>query len=137
LSVTQRDLTLSFLERFGPDKIILALDVRMQDKVPLLAIKGWLETTPLSLWELLKWYPSQVQILCTDISKDGMEKGPSFELYRELLARHGGGLIQASGGITTLDDLLDLKNLGLGSAVVGKAIYQGRFKVSEGIECLK
>jgi len=136
LSVLDSDLTKRFLTRFGVDKITLALDFRLMDSLPILAIKGWQETTRLNLWDVLARFPSQVEILCTDIAKDGMGQGPSMAFYQELVKKHQGARVQASGGITTLDDLRSLDALGLGSAIVGKAVYQGQISLREAVSCL-
>ena len=137
LSVTNSSLTKAFFERFGVERFVIALDFHIQKSIPLLAIKGWQQQTNISLWDTVKEYSSKTILLCTDISRDGMGEGPSFDFYRELCTKWQGELIQASGGITTYKDIKDLKELGLGSAIVGKAFYQGKMSVDGAIECLK
>ncbi len=136
LSILDSDLTQSFISKFGFEKIVLALDFKLVDEVPMIAIKGWQETTPWTMWDILERFSDQVEILCTDISKDGMGLGPSIRFYQELVKRHACCRIQASGGITTLEDLYSLNALGIGSAIVGKAFYQGKLSVGEAVECL-
>lgn len=136
LSVLDSDLTQRFLSRYGHDKIVLALDFRLLGPLPMIAIKGWQEATLWSLWDILERFSDKVEVLCTDISKDGMGLGPSMDFYQELVKRHPSSRLQASGGITTLEDLRSLDALGFGSAIVGKAFYQGKISVREALACL-
>ncbi|MFA7048854.1 MAG: HisA/HisF-related TIM barrel protein, partial [Bacteroidales bacterium] len=69
-------------------------------------------------------------VICTDIDKDGMLEGPSYTLYREILAKTGVMLI-ASGGVSSMDDLLRLKEIGCEGAIIGKALYEGKIKLQE------
>ncbi|MEI8024999.1 MAG: 1-(5-phosphoribosyl)-5-[(5-phosphoribosylamino)methylideneamino] imidazole-4-carboxamide isomerase [Pseudomonadota bacterium] len=136
LALLDSDLTQSFISKYGFEKIVLALDFRLVGSLPMIAIKGWQEATPWSLWDVLERFSDQVEILCTDISKDGMGFGPSMGFYQDLVKRHAPNRIQASGGITTLEDLRSLNALGFGSAIVGKAFYQGKISLKETLECL-
>jgi phosphoribosylformimino-5-aminoimidazole carboxamide ribotide isomerase len=124
-----------FIARFGIEKIVLALDFRLQGALPLLALNGWQETSSLSFWDVLETYNSKVSILCTDISRDGMECGPAFSFYEEFCKRYDGDRMQASGGVNSLGDLKALKSMGIGSVIVGKALYRGTISLSEAIKC--
>lgn len=113
----------SWISLFGPDKIILAADV----KGNYVTTGGWTQTSTLTLAELVERYIEfgVEHVTCTDISKDGTLSGPSFEMYENLRLRFPTLKITASGGIRTMEDIHRLKNLGLHAAIVGKAFYEG------------
>lgn len=126
-----------WLKIFGPEKIVLALDVKLNaEKIPFLATEGWAKDSQVSLWALLEEYAAAgiQHILCTDISCDGTLQGPNIELYAECLDRYGALQFQASGGVASLVDLSALNQLGLAGAVVGKALYEKKFSLLEAIE---
>ena len=139
-SLTVRDPQLAFelLERFGPKSIVFALDVRLDAQgVPLLATAGWSENATVTLWDALARYvPAGLHtILCTDIGRDGMLVGPALELYRTTRERYPRLELLASGGVASLDDLRALKAMGADGAIVGKALYAGRFTLEEALAC--
>ncbi len=113
-----------WLQKYGNERIILGADVK-EEKV---AVSGWLETSDLSLLPFLRSYAEKgVQyVICTDIAKDGMLQGPSLDLYKKVLAETKELNLIASGGITTLKDLEELKVIGCEGAIIGKAIYEGK-----------
>ena len=90
------------------ERITLALDVNMVDGVPMVATAGWAETSGLSLWQVAELYPDARHLLVTDISRDGMMSGPNLELLTEAVQRLPHLAVQASGGISSLDDLRGL-----------------------------
>lgn len=137
LAIKSPSMVQDFIARLGLGKIVLALDFRLQDTLPMVALNGWQETSSLSFWDVLDSYNSKVTILCTDISRDGMESGPAFSFYEEFSKRYGGDRLQASGGVTSLADLQALKSMGIGSVIVGKALYRGTMLLSEAIKCSK
>jgi phosphoribosylformimino-5-aminoimidazole carboxamide ribotide isomerase len=117
-----------WLTDFGKDRITLALDVLpTADGDFDAALHGWVEGSGISLWDVLDYYPVGVaqRILVTDVSRDGMLMGPNMELMRALRQKRPDLEIQASGGVKSIDDLYDLKALGVHGAIVGKAIYEG------------
>ena len=119
----------SWLDEFGPDKIILGADVS-NGKI---AVSGWLERSDWSLKAFIAHY-AQIgirHVICTDVSKDGMLKGPSFELYQELVADFPALSIIASGGVSCYEDLELLKKTGVTGAIVGKAIYEGKLSPTQ------
>ena len=128
IAIQQPQLFISWLERFGSDKIILGADC-IERKI---ATQGWTETSSIDVLEYIQHYQKQgvERVICTDISKDGMLQGPSIELYTELLAKTKVQLI-ASGGVSTLLDLYNLKQLGCSGAIVGKAIYEGNITLKQ------
>ena len=117
-----------WLKDFGKDRITLALDVLpTTDGGFDAALHGWVEGSGISLWDVLDYYPVGVaqRILVTDVSRDGMLMGPNMELMRALQRKRPDLDIQASGGVRSVEDLYDLKALGVYGAIVGKAIYEG------------
>jgi len=111
------------------DRIVIAADFR-GDRI---AVSGWLEDSPLLLTDLITHYYEKGfrNFLCTDIERDGMMTGPSREKYKELMARFPGIFLIASGGIRSVQDLLDLRNDGVPAAIVGRALLQGSITPEE------
>lgn len=128
IAVKNRELFLEWMKKFGADKIILGADC-LNRKI---ATQGWLENSETDVVDFICDYQQKgIQyVICTDISKDGMLEGTSNDLYKEILEKTSVKLI-ASGGVTSLDDLIKLKDLGCEGAIVGKAIYEGRIKLNE------
>ncbi len=118
-----------WIDEFGADKIILSADVRDEQ----IAISGWTETSSLSIQDFIANYQTIgiTYVTCTDISKDGMLGGPNVDLYMKLLKQFSSLKLIASGGVSSLDDLKQLKAAGLFGAIVGKAIYEGRVSLTE------
>lgn len=129
VAVTDQDLFFSWLTQYGAEKIILGADVN--DKK--IAVSGWLETTELDVFDFVGEYLGKGvrQVLCTDISKDGMLEGTSMELYKELLTKFQDIDLIASGGITRIDELHTLDEIGASGAIIGKAIYEGKINLRE------
>lgn len=117
------ELFREWLVAFGA-KVILGADIR-DGKV---AVNGWLEDTRLGIEELIDLFAADGlgNVICTDISKDGMLQGPSFDLYRDLQQHYAAIDITVSGGISGMADIEKLEELGLRKVIVGKAIYEGR-----------
>ena len=128
IAVKNRELFLEWIKKYGPDKIILGADC-LNRKI---ATQGWLENSETDVVDFISDYQQKgIQyVICTDISKDGMLQGTSNELYREILEKTNIKLI-ASGGVSSMDDLIKLKELGCEGAIVGKAIYEGRIKLND------
>lgn len=128
IAVSDRKLFLSWLKEYGADRIILGADCKNRK----IATHGWLETTELDVVDYIKDYESKgiKTVVCTDIAKDGMLCGPSFELYTEIIARTTINLV-ASGGVSSIRDLELLKETGCEAAIVGKAIYEGNISLKE------
>ena len=130
LAVKQPDLVAAWLEEFA-DRITLSLDVRLIDGVPRVATAGWAEDSGLSLWDVAARFPQARHLLLTDIGRDGMLQGPNFGLLEEATRRLPHLAIQASGGVSSLDDLRRLRTAG---AIVGKALWEGRFTLAEALD---
>lgn len=133
LAVTRPDLVRGFLATFGAERITLSLDVRLIDQVPMVVTSGWTEDSRLSLWDVAALYPEARHLLLTDVGLDGMLSGPNFALLEEAGRRLPGAEIQASGGVASLDDL---KRLDCSGVIVGKALWEGRFSLSEALRAI-
>jgi phosphoribosylformimino-5-aminoimidazole carboxamide ribotide isomerase len=118
-----------WLLEFGVDKFIIGADVKDER----LAIKGWTETTDLSVFDLIDKYKLKgvKQFFCTDISKDGLLQGTGIELYKKILNQHPSIDLIASGGVSSLDDLLLLREAGCSGAIVGKALYEKKILLKD------
>ncbi len=119
----------SWIQRFGPDKIILGADVH-DEKI---AVAGWQETTSLDLLPFIESYVTQgiSKVICTDISKDGMLQGTSVDLYRKILSSFPSLYLIASGGVSSIDDIRLLQESNIPAVITGKAIYEGRISLSD------
>ena len=128
LAVKDRERMLAWLETWG-DRLILSADVRGK----LVAVAGWQEQTELEVVEFIQGYQTAGirTAVVTDIAKDGMLAGSSLGLYRELREALPELDLVASGGVTSLSELEELHALGLGGAIIGKAIYEGRIGLAE------
>lgn len=130
IAVKDREIFSSWLEKFGADKIILGADAK-DEKV---AVSGWLEESKEELVPFIQEYQKQgvSYVICTDISKDGMLEGPSFDLYSKILQSSEKGLkLIASGGISTYDELPKLAEIGCEGTIIGKAIYENRISMKQ------
>lgn len=139
-AITCIDEVKEWLALFGPEKIVLALDVKMDEwDQPILVTQGWQQSSRQTLWDLLDIYEntSLKYILCTDIGCDGTLKGSNVRLYQQCLQRYPNLLFQASGGVGTLSDLRLLNTLDLYGVIVGRALYENRFSFSEAINEVK
>ena len=134
LAVTAPDCVAAWLDEFGPDRISLAFDVRLIEGAAVVATSGWLESSGSTLWEVAGFYQQARNILVTDISRDGMMGGPNVALTDEIVRRMPRFAVQASGGVASLDDLFALKAAGAAGAIVGKALWEGRFGLREAID---
>jgi phosphoribosylformimino-5-aminoimidazole carboxamide ribotide isomerase len=134
LAVKQPDVTRALFDRFGGDRLTLALDVKLVDGVPLVATSGWTETSSLSLWDVAAGYPAARHLLVTDIGRDGMLAGPNVELVDQIVRRLPNHDVQASGGVSSLDDLRELKSAGAAGAIVGKALWEQRIDLKAAID---
>jgi len=126
-AVTQVDQVGAWLEHFGPERMTLAFDVRLDDSgIPRVATHGWQQQSTVSLWGALAHYPgSQLKhVLCTDVGRDGAMTGPNVALYREATQRHPQIEWQASGGIRNALDLHALNDAGAAAAISGKALLE-------------
>ncbi len=135
IAVKDRDTFTGWIETYGAGKIILGADA-LNEKI---AVSGWQEDSKEELIPFIQAYQKNgiVFVICTDISKDGMLEGPSFDLYQKILKQTGRGIdgsginLIASGGISTFDELPKLAELGCEGTIIGKAIYENRISLKQ------
>lgn len=127
-AVRDPERVLGWLQLFGAEQLVLALDVRTSGGEPELLTQGWQEASGVLLWPLLEHYVQHGlrHLLCTDIDCDGTLQGTNVSLYTEILRRHPELALQASGGIGSMEDVARLKDAGVPSAIVGRALLEGR-----------
>ncbi len=135
LAVREPEMFAEWLDKFGGEKMVLGADLK-NGKV---AIQGWLEESQMGAAELFNLFlPHGLKhIICTDISRDGMMCGSAVELYKSLMAEFPALNIIASGGISKMSDIEDLDREGVGSVIVGKALYEGGISLKELELCLQ
>lgn len=129
IAVREPETVKSWLQQYGPEKIIVGADFRGNN----IAISAWTEESNYALQDFIADYVQTGArlFICTDVSKDGKLQGPASETYRHLkLTLPEAGVI-ASGGVTTLDDLVALQEIGVKGAIIGKAIYEGTIQLKD------
>ena len=134
LAVGDPELVASWLTEFGPDRLTLALDVRVgADGTPMVATHGWTRASTLSLGAAIERFAAAglKHVLCTDIERDGALSGPNVTLYRDCVQRWPDIEFQASGGVRDASDLKALAAAGVTATVSGKALLEGRLKPEE------
>ena len=133
LAIDDPDAFAGMIDDVGPDRLTLALDVRVEDTVPWVATHGWSTGSGERLDDVLARFPQVRHLLVTDIARDGMLEGPNLALTRAIAEKFALIELQASGGVASLGDLADLHRVGAARAIVGKAIWERRFTVAEGV----
>ncbi|SNR15934.1 1-(5-phosphoribosyl)-5-[(5-phosphoribosylamino)methylideneamino]imidazole-4-carboxamide isomerase [Tenacibaculum jejuense] len=137
IAVKKPEVFESWIQKYGSDKIILGADFYPDDTGGKIAISGWQEESNLALLPFIQGYQEKgiSYVICTDISKDGMLQGPSFETYEEILSDQAESRAKlnliASGGISNFDELPKLAELGCEGVIIGKAIYENRISLKE------
>jgi phosphoribosylformimino-5-aminoimidazole carboxamide ribotide isomerase len=118
-----------WIKKFGADNFILSTDVKGNE----IKVSGWQEQTNVTIYDIIQQYePTGIQhITCTDISADGTLAGPNFALYKKLLKKFPNLKFNASGGVSSMEDLEKLKYLGVHGVIIGKAIYEGRITLAQ------
>lgn len=129
LAVKNRETFEEWIARFGAAVFMLGADV-FEEKI---AIGGWIEKTNIDVFDFIESYMHKgvTQLFCTDIQKDGKLEGPSLELYQKIIAKFPTLQLIASGGVSQLTDLEDLRSIGCSAAIVGKAIYENKISLAE------
>jgi len=138
LAIKQPELVLKWLGIYGGEKIVLALDIKIDKKGnKTLPTHGWIEDSGVNLEDLLGAYIDAgiKHILCTDISKDGTLTGSNVSLYAELCQNYPSIAWQASGGIGSLDDIKALIPTGVSGVILGRSLLEGKFTLAQAIEC--
>jgi len=129
IAVKNPEVFASWIEKFGGEKIILGADVK-DEKI---AVGGWIETTDIELMPFISNYLNKgiSKVVCTDISKDGMLTGPAIDLYKKMLEQEPSMYLIASGGVSSMQDIEALIENNVPAVITGKAIYEGKIKLSE------
>ena len=138
LAVAAPDTVIGWLDRFGRERITVALDARQDDTgIWRLPVHGWTQVADETLDDLLARHADAglAHLRCTDIARDGMLAGPTLTLYRRLCERHSGVRVQASGGIRDAADVAAARAAGCAGAVLGKALLEGRLSLAEALAC--
>jgi len=133
-ALTKADQVRSWLEHFGPDRIVLAFDVRLDAAAtPCVTTHAWRRQSTISLWEAVTGFVHcrLAHVLCTDVSRDGALSGPNIELYAEAVRRFPRISWQASGGVRDARDLHALAGCGARAAISGKALLEGLIPIEE------
>jgi phosphoribosylformimino-5-aminoimidazole carboxamide ribotide isomerase len=134
LAVSDPELVAAWLVEFGPERVTLAIDVRLdKEGIPLVATHGWTRSSTLTLAAAIERYAAAGlrHVLCTDIDRDGALAGPNTDLYRDSVARWPHIAFQASGGVRDAADLAALAATGVAATVAGKALLEGRLQPKE------
>lgn len=128
IAVKNRPLFAEWINTYGGVRIILGADCKDR----MIATDGWLEGSDTDVIDFIQSYEAQgiKEVISTDIAKDGMLGGPSLELYKDIMNKSNVKLI-ASGGVSSIKDIVDLKNIGCSGAIIGKAIYEGKVTLKE------
>ena len=129
IAVKSPEVFLNWIEKFGAEKIILGADAKNE----MIAVAGWLESTGADVFEFIShWYSKGIyKVISTDISRDGMLTGAATELYRKILRIVPDAYLIASGGISSMADIVELQEAGIPAVITGKAIYEGKISMDE------
>lgn len=129
MAVKDETLFSDWINTYGSDKFLLGADVK-DEKI---AINGWLKQTDIWIYDFISGYIEKgiKQLFCTDISKDGALQGPSLELYKNIIRKFPKLHFIASGGVSNINDIHQLEEIGCGGVIIGKAIYEGRIALKD------
>ncbi len=114
---------------YGAHKFIIGADVKDE----IICIKGWTETTEINVFDFVEKYKTKgvKQFFCTDISKDGLLEGPATDLYKKIINEHPSIDLIASGGVSSINDLMELREIGCKGVIIGKAIYENKISLND------
>lgn len=129
IAVKNPELFKKWLHQYGAEKIILGADA----KDNRIAVNGWKEESTQELLPFLEEYTKEGirKVLCTDISRDGMLQGPSIELYKQIMQQFPEMHLIASGGVSSIDDIIELQEAKIPAVVFGKALYEGKITMKD------
>jgi len=129
IAVKSPEIFMRWIEKFGAEKIILGADAKNE----MIAVAGWQESTGTDILTFINHWHSKgiLKIISTDISRDGMLQGAATELYKKILQSVPDAYLIASGGVSSMADILELQNAGIPAVITGKAIYENRISLEE------
>jgi phosphoribosylformimino-5-aminoimidazole carboxamide ribotide isomerase len=129
IAIKDEAMFTSWIEKFGSEKLILGADAKNE----MIAISGWQETTDVTVYDIIEKYVAKgiKYVISTDVAKDGLLQGPSFDLYEKIQQKFPDLKLIASGGVTVMDDLLRLKDMGVYGTILGKAFYEGNISLKD------
>ncbi|HEV7331022.1 MAG TPA: 1-(5-phosphoribosyl)-5-[(5-phosphoribosylamino)methylideneamino]imidazole-4-carboxamide isomerase [Flavisolibacter sp.] len=129
MAVKEKETFVQWLLKWGAEKFLLGADVKGEK----LTISGWLEQTEIWIYDFIEDYIQKgvQQVFCTDVSKDGALEGPSTELYKSIIQKFPDLHFIASGGVSSIDDVYQLQDIGCKGVIIGKAIYEGRVQLAD------
>lgn len=129
IAVNSPETFMKWIEKYGAERIILGADAKNE----MIAVAGWRESTESDIFSFINtWHAAGIRkIISTDISRDGMLEGAATELYRKILLAVPGTYLIASGGVSSMADILELQEAGIPAVITGKAIYEGRILMKE------
>ncbi len=134
LAITEPDTVKAWLSRFGSDRIVLALDIKFDaQNEPIITTHGWTRDSEATLFECVDDFMSArlKHVLCTDVSRDGAMTGPNFALYERFVETYPDLSLQASGGVRHIEDLEQLRQIGVAAAITGRALLDGKISAEE------
>jgi phosphoribosylformimino-5-aminoimidazole carboxamide ribotide isomerase len=129
IAASNKPLVQDWIKKYSAERIIIGADVMNNE----IRTHGWQHGSGLNIFDFLEDYVAAgaIYVICTDVSKDGLLQGPSFELYKELMQRFPSLKLIASGGVSCMDDLIQLEAMGVYGTIVGKAYYEKRITLAE------
>ena len=129
LAVKNADAFVQWIDKYGGNKFLLGADVRKE----MIAVNGWMETTDIDVYDFIQQYVHKgiQQVFCTDVLKDGKLEGPSIDMYTNIIEKFPSLYFIASGGVSSVADLEELKSIGCSGAIVGKALYEGKIDLDK------
>ena len=129
IAVKDAELFVSWLQEYGPDRFFLGADVKNEK----ITVSGWTETTDRWVYDFISDYVEKGihQLFCTDVSKDGLLQGPALDLYKNIIQKFPNLHFIASGGVSGMDDVHRLEEIGCKGVIIGKAIYEGRITLKQ------
>lgn len=134
VAVKEPERVAEWMNIFGPERIVPALDIRFNEAgEPEALMQGWQQGSNISLWDLIDIYRAAGMevLLCTDVERDGTMEGPNLDLYRQVLERIDNVELQASGGVSSMHDLRDLKTADVPAVIIGKAWLDAKLDLEE------
>ncbi|MFT4060205.1 MAG: 1-(5-phosphoribosyl)-5-[(5-phosphoribosylamino)methylideneamino]imidazole-4-carboxamide isomerase [Legionella sp.] len=137
LACTSPQLVETWLKKYGAERIALAFDINFDGITPIVMTQAWQNLSDIALFDIVPRFLSlgAKHILCTDIGRDGALNGPNIDLYQQMIVQFPEINIQASGGISQLDDVRRLKDINVSGAIMGRALYEKKFDLSEALSC--